>query len=67
MKAQEIKELSLKEIIEKIETDKISLSRMKINHSISPLENPNKIKELKKDIARLKTELTIRECNQKAK
>jgi len=67
MKAQEVKELSTKEIIEKISEERLSLARMKFNHAISPLENPNKIKESKKNIARLKTELGTRELNQKAK
>ena len=67
MKASEVKELSSSEIVEKIATEKVSLARMKFNHTISPLENPNKIKESRKNIARLKTELRIRELNQKAK
>jgi len=67
MKSTEIKELTLKEILERIESEKDSLMKMKLNHSISPLENPNKIKEAKKNIARLRTEITQRELNQKVK
>ena len=61
MKAAEIRELSDKEIIEKIKIAKEELVRMKMNHAISPLENPNKIKESKRTIARLKTILTERQ------
>ena len=64
MKASEIKELSTQEIIERIEDTKSVLTRMRLNHAVSPLDNPNKISETKKDIARLKTELRIREINE---
>ncbi len=67
MKTVEIKELSDKEIVEKIGTEQQALVRMKLNHAISPLENPNKIKESKKTIARLKTELGKRKLNQQVK
>jgi len=67
MKAKEIKELSTKEIAERIQTEQVSLQRFKFNHAISPLENPNKIRESKKIIARLKTEITARELKQKVK
>jgi len=61
MKAAEIRELSDKEIIEKIKQAKEELVKMKMNHAISPLENPNKLKESKRTIARLKTILTERQ------
>ncbi|MFN2313175.1 MAG: 50S ribosomal protein L29 [Bacteroidales bacterium] len=41
--------------------------RMKLNHAISPLENPQKIKESRKTIARLMTEKHRREMNDKTK
>lgn len=64
MKASEIKELSTQEIIERIEDTKNVLTRMRLNHAVSPLDNPNKISETKKDIARLKTELRMRDINE---
>ena len=67
MKQAEIKELSTKEILEKIETEKVGLTRMKLNHAITPLENPNQIKESRKIIARLKTELSQRHRDQQVK
>lgn len=60
MKASEIKELTIKEIEEKIENEKTFLIKQKLNHAISPLDNPMKIKETKRDIARLKTVLKIK-------
>ena len=64
MKATEIKELSTQEIIERIDDYKNVLIRMRLNHAISPLENPNKIGDSKRDIARLKTELRFRQINE---
>lgn len=67
MKQVEIKELSTKELLERVETEKVSLTRMKLNHAITPLENPNKIKESRKIIARIKTELGLRDRDQQVK
>jgi len=67
MKNTEIRELSTKELIEKIEDEKVLLSRMKLNHAVSPLENPNVLGEAKRDIARLKTELRSREISETKK
>ena len=60
MKSSEIRELSTKEIEERIDTEQHLLVRMKMNHAVSPLDNPNKIRETKKNVARLKTELNSR-------
>jgi large subunit ribosomal protein L29 len=67
MKSSEIKELSNQELLERIDNEKTSLVRMKLNHAISPLENPQKIKESRKNIARLMTEKRKREMNEKTK
>jgi len=65
MKTSEIKELTTAEIQERLLTEKEQLTRMKLNHSISPLENPLQIREARKTIARLETELRQRELNNK--
>ncbi|MEA3447666.1 MAG: 50S ribosomal protein L29 [Bacteroidota bacterium] len=65
MKNSEIKQLTTKEILEKIGDDKNTLNRLKMSHTVSPLENPNKITDVKRDIARLKTELRSRELSEK--
>lgn len=67
MKSSEIRELSNQELLERIDNEKTSLVRMKLNHAISPLENPQKIKESRKTIARLMTEKHRREMNDKTK
>jgi len=61
MKTAEIKELTTAEIQERLDTEKAGLVRMKLNHSISPLDNPLQIREARKTIARLATELRQRE------
>jgi large subunit ribosomal protein L29 len=61
MKSSEVRGLSTKELRERIEEDAAALNQMKSNHSVSPLDNPSKIKQLRRTIARLKTELHQRE------
>ncbi|MDD6506558.1 MAG: 50S ribosomal protein L29 [Prevotellaceae bacterium] len=63
MKMNEIKELADKDLREKMENAVVSLQQMKLNHSITPLENPSQIKATRRDIARMKTELRQRELN----
>jgi large subunit ribosomal protein L29 len=61
MKYSEIKDLTKKELIEKLEDEQALIVRMRLNHTVSPLDNPNKLRESKKNIARMKTELHKRE------
>lgn len=63
MKTSEIKDLTTEEIKEKIETEKAALTKMKMNHAVSPLENPMLIRTTRRNIARLTTELRKRELN----
>jgi large subunit ribosomal protein L29 len=65
MKTSEIKELTKKEIVEKLQVEKENLVRLKMNHAVSPLDNPMKIQNTKKDIARLKTVLREIELKEK--
>ena len=61
MKNAEIKGLTVTELKEKIGSEKETLRKMKFAHQISAIENPMKIKETRKLIARLQTELTAKE------
>ncbi|MCD4746768.1 MAG: 50S ribosomal protein L29 [Bacteroidales bacterium] len=61
MEQEVIKELSTNDLIERLEDEKKQLVKLKLNHAVSPLENPNKIKIYRKTIARLKTEIRKRE------
>ena len=61
MKQSEIKELSNAELVEKIDILQNELTKMRINHGISPAENPMLIRKNRKDVARLLTEQKRRE------
>ena len=61
MKNSEIKALSTEELVQKITSEKEAYQKMKFAHAISPIENPMKIKETRKLIARLQTELKAKE------
>ena len=63
MKLQEIKELSDMELEEMLDVEKLSLNQLVISHSITPLDNPSILKEKRKDIARINTEIRAREIN----
>ena len=63
MKIAEIKNIETKELVEKLESAVDALNKKKLNHNITPLENPSQIKAARRDIARMKTELRQRELN----
>jgi large subunit ribosomal protein L29 len=67
MKTAEIKELSTKELIERIEDEKSMLVKMKLNHHISPMDNPMKLRRTRRLIATMVTELRSRELKEKNK
>lgn len=56
MKNTEIRELSDKDLSSRIAEEKAQMTKLKFGHAVSPLDNPNKLKEAKKHIARLLTE-----------
>ncbi len=57
MKQEVIRELSTPELIERLDEERMQLNKLKMNHAVSPLENPNKIKAYRRTVARLVTEL----------
>lgn len=61
MKNSEIRSLSESEIIERIAAEQTNLTKLNFAHAISPIENPNKIKESRRFIARLKTALRAKQ------
>ena len=63
MKIAEIKNIETKELVERLEAEIAKYNQMKLNHAITPLENPSQIKATRRDIARMKTELHQRELN----
>ena len=61
MKASEIRELSVAELNEKLSNLKAELFNLRFQHAINQLENPMRMKAVKKDIARIKTVITEKE------
>ena len=64
MKNEEIRAFSLEELKEKIISEKESLRKLNFAHRVSAIENPMRIKETRRLIARLNTALTAKQ-NQK--
>jgi large subunit ribosomal protein L29 len=67
MKTSEIRELTSKEIVERLQTEQENLVRLRLNHSVSALDNPMKIRESRRNIARMQTILRSRELNENLK
>ena len=65
MKHQVITDISTADMVERLKEEQERLTKMKLSHAISPLENPQTIKEQRRTIARLKTELRRRELEAK--
>ena len=63
MKKEEIKELSTADLRERLEQMQKEYLQLKVNHAVSPLDNPAKLTADRRMIARVKTELRHRELN----
>lgn len=66
MKQEVIRELSTAELLERLDEERKQLIKLKLNHAVSPLENPNKIKTYRRTIARMVTELRSRQLKDAA-
>ena len=66
MKNSEIVGLLDKELMERMDNEMDYLSRLRLNHAISPLDNPNKIGEARRNVARLLTEVNRRKLSPNA-
>lgn len=65
MRTAEIKELTTAEIMERIQSEQENLVRLRMNHNVSPLDNPMRIRESRRNIARFQTILRSRELKDK--
>ena len=63
MKPAEIREMTLAELEERIDAERDRLHRLKMTHAVSPLANPEEMRKIKKDLARMLTILTERRRN----
>ncbi len=61
MKKEAINELSTADLMERIDVARDQYVKMKMQHAVSPLDNPNKLGETRKQIARMLTELKKRQ------
>ena len=60
-KKEAIREMSTPDLNDRLEQAREQLVKMRLNHAVSPLDNPNQIRETRKNIARYLTELRRRE------
>jgi large subunit ribosomal protein L29 len=63
MKVSEIKDLSMEEMLRKLDDLKEELFNLRFQHETGQLENPQKMKQTKRDIARVKTLIKQSELN----
>lgn len=56
-----LKDMNVQDLQAKIQEDQLRLKKLEFVHAISPLENPMNIRALRRDIARIKTELKKKE------
>ncbi len=61
MKISEIEKLSLEDLKDKLQEQQKQLKDLKMNHAVSPLENPLQIKAVRRTVARLLTAITSKE------
>ncbi|MBC7398412.1 MAG: 50S ribosomal protein L29 [Mucilaginibacter sp.] len=64
MKNSEITGLATEELVAKLGEERANLTKLKFAHAVSAIENPTRITKVRKDIARLNTELTNRKAAQ---
>lgn len=62
MKSSEISALSTEELVARIGEEKTNLTKLKFAHAVSAIENPIRIKNVRREVARLSTELTKRKA-----
>jgi len=61
MKQEEIKEMATADLQERLSEEQLFYTKTKLHHAVSPVENPQSIKGIRKTIARIMTELRSRE------
>ncbi|MFM9051502.1 MAG: 50S ribosomal protein L29 [Bacteroidota bacterium] len=66
MKKEDIKELTSEELRLRLQEEKESYAKIRMNHAISPMDNPMKMREIRKGIARINTELSMRSKAEKS-
>ncbi|MBP6731751.1 MAG: 50S ribosomal protein L29 [Chitinophagales bacterium] len=66
IKHEDVQQFVTEDLVSKIATDTAELEKLQFNHAVTPLDNPLSIRAKRRDVARLKTELTKRNNEKKA-
>jgi large subunit ribosomal protein L29 len=66
-KGLELKDLTVQELQDKLQEERGALTRLRFNHTVSPIENPMMMRSKRKDVARILTELRKRELTNQSK
>lgn len=61
-----LKSMSEQDLKSRIQEDELRIKKLKFAHSVSPLENPMSIRDVRKDMARTKTELRKKQLGTKS-
>lgn len=61
MKASELRELTSQELSEKLVEEGANFTKMRMTHAVTPLENPMRIRQARKVVARINSEVRRRE------
>jgi len=61
-----LKDMSEEDLKSRIQEDELRLKKLKFAHAVSPLENPMNIRDVRKDLARVKTELRKKQLGSKS-
>ena len=64
-KQEELREISEKDLKERLEAETVALTQLKVSHTITPLDDSGSIREKRRNIARIHTELRARELKNK--
>lgn len=67
VKKEDIKEIATNDLVAKLAEDRLKYKKAKFNHAASPLDNPNVLKAMRRDVARLLTELKKRQQAEQSK
>lgn len=67
MKHREFKDLPTKELVERYKEEKVRLTKVKFNNAVARIEQPHKLKEARKEIARMLTEINSRRIDNEIK
>ncbi|MBK7944268.1 MAG: 50S ribosomal protein L29 [Flavobacteriales bacterium] len=60
-KGLELNDLTVQELSDKLQEERSSLTKLRFSHTVSPIENPMQLRQKRKEVARILTELRKRE------